>query len=136
MAYNSGSTAVVAAAALVAFAIGTDVFGSSAPALLGAAAIATVPYVLAESVLGVILEALLGERPAAALRHHLPLNVIAVPCALLGAGAGLAAIDIGWWSAGLLLLPAPLLPELLLVRVRRRVGSRRCEGSAGCCPSV
>ena len=82
--------------------------------------VAVVPYVLAESALGVVLEALLGERPTAALRHHLPLNAIVVPWALLGAGAGLAAIDVGWWSAGLLLL-RPLLPELLLVRVRRRV---------------
>ena len=101
-------------------------FGASAPALLGAAAVAVVPYVLAESVLGMTLDALLGERPAVALRHHLPLDATAIPFALLGAGAGLAALDVGWWSAGLLLLPAlllpaPLLPELLLVRVRRRV---------------
>ncbi len=71
-------TILVTAAALVAFANGTGVFGTSAPALLGAAAIAIVPYVLAESLLGVVLEALLGERPAAALRHHLPLDAIVV----------------------------------------------------------
>jgi len=77
--------------------------------------------VFAESVLGVVLVGLLGERPASAVRHQLPLNAIAIPLALLGALAGLAALDVGWWSAGLLLLPAPLLPEVLLVRVRRRV---------------
>jgi hypothetical protein len=121
MAYNSGRTTLVTAAALVAYDIGTRALGASAPALLGAAAVAVMPYVLAESVLGAVLEALLGERPAAALRHHLPLEVIAIPFALLGASAGVAAVDVDWWSAGVLLLPALLLPELLLVRVRRRV---------------
>ncbi len=121
MAYNSGRTTLVTAAALVAFGIATGALGGSAPALLGAAAVAVVLYVLAESVLGTTLGALLGERPAAALRHHLPLDAIAIPFALLGAGAGLAALDVAWWSAGLLLLPALLLPVLLLVRVRRRV---------------
>ena len=120
MAYNSGRTTLVTAAALVAFGIATGALGGSAPALLGAAAVAVVLYVLAESVLGTTLGALLGERPAAALRHHLPLDAIAIPFALLGAGAGLAALDVAWWSAGLLLLPALLLPVLLLVRVRRR----------------
>ena len=120
MAYNSGRTTLVTAAALVAFGIATGALGGSAPALLGAAAVAVVLYVLAESVLGT-LGALLGERPAADLRHHLPLDAIAIAFALLGAGAGLAALDVAWWSAGLLLLPALLLPVLLLVRVRHRV---------------
>jgi hypothetical protein len=121
MAYDSGRTTLVTAAALVGFDIGTRAFGASGPALLGAAAVALVPYVIAESVLGAVLDALLGERPAVAVRHHLPLEAIAIPCALLGAGAGVVAVDVGWWGAGALLLPALLLPELLLVRVRRRL---------------
>jgi hypothetical protein len=123
MAYHSGRTTLVTAAALVTYGIGTGVLGASAPALLGAAAVAVVPYMLAESVLGAGLDAMLGERLAAAMRHHLPAGAIAIPFALLGAGAGIAAVDLGWWSAGALLLPALLLPELLLllVRVRRLV---------------
>ncbi len=121
MAYNSGSTALATAVALFAFDLGTGALGSSAAALLGAVAVASVPYVFAQWVFGVVLEGLLGERLVAAVRHQIPISAIEVPLALLGPLAGLAAIDVGWWSASLLLLPAPLLPELVLVRVRRGV---------------
>ena len=65
----------------------------SGGASCGAAAVAVVPYMLAESVLGAGLDAMLGERPAAAMRRHLPAGAIAIPFALLGAGAGIAAVD-------------------------------------------
>ena len=69
---------------------------------------------------GITLVTLLGERPRDAARHQLPLNAIALPLAVLGAAAGLAAIGIGWWLALAVLLPCPLAPELLLVVAPRR----------------
>ena len=120
MAYNSGSTAFVTGAALAVFVALSHVWGSSFGALMGAAAVAAIPYVVIESVLSIALVTLLGERPGIAARQQLPLNSIAAPLALLGAAAGVAAIEIGWWSALLVLLPAPLVPEVVFVTVPRR----------------
>jgi len=120
MAYNSGSTTLVTAGAVLAFEACLAAFGSSSVALLAAAGIATLPYVVAESLLGVGLVTLLGERLAPAVRQQLPLNAIALPLGLVGALAGVAALGLGWWAAVLLLLPTPLVPELIVVTLRRR----------------
>lgn len=119
MAYNSGSTALVAAAALGVFSVLVDRWGTSWTALLSASLVAAVPYVLLESCFGVVLVRLLGEHPGAAARQQLPLNAIAVPLAALGACAGLAGVELGWWATLVLLLPAPFVPELLLVTLPR-----------------
>ncbi len=123
MAYNSGSTAIVTAATVAVFGAVVDALGASWLALAGAAAAAAVPYVLVESALGVILVALHGERAGAAVRHQLPVNTVAVPLALYGASAGFAGVEAGWWLAFAMLLPVPLVPELLLVEL-----PRRCRG--------
>ena len=119
MAYNSGSTALVTLAGVAVFVPAADALGGSGPALVGAAAVAVIPYVLVESVLGVVLVVLQGEPTGSAVRHQLPVNTVAVPLALFGAGIGLATAALGWWAA-LLLLPVPAVPELLLVEVPRR----------------
>ena len=123
MAYNSGSTALVTLAGVAVFVPVADALGGSGPALVGAVAVAVVPYVLVESVLGVVLVVLHGEPTGAAVRHQLPVNTVAVPLALVGAAVGLAAADLGWWAA-LLLLPVPAVPELLLVEIPRRWRTR------------
>lgn len=124
MAYNSGSTALVTAVGLEIFVPLSRALGTSWTATLAAAAITAVPYVATESVFGVTLVALLGERPSAAARHQLALNTIALPLAVTGAIAGIAALDVGWWCALLVLLVAALVPELLLVVLPRRAGRR------------
>ena len=85
MAYNSGSTTLVAAVGLVVFDALCGTFGSSMPAVLAAAALAAIPYVFAETAFGVGLVSLLGERPTVALRLQLPLNAVAFPLAVVGA---------------------------------------------------
>jgi hypothetical protein len=125
MAYNSGSTTLVAAAGLVVFVPLTHELGSGWQAIVGASAIAAVPYFLSESILGVTLVTLLGERPRAAARHQVPLNALVLPLAVVGALAGLAAVGVGWWLALAVLLPVPFGPELVLVAVPRRLGVRR-----------
>ena len=121
MAYNSGSTALVACVGLVVFDLIQDAFGASSTAVIAAAVVAAIPYVMAESMLGVVLVSLLAERPRAALRHQLPLNAIAIPLAVVGAVAGLLALDLTWWVAFLVLLPVPVVPELLIVVLPRRL---------------
>jgi hypothetical protein len=121
MAYNSGSTTFVVGAALAVFVPLSRAWGPSFAAVIGAAAVAAIAYVLIESVLGIVLVVLLGERPTIALRQQLPLNSIAAPLALIGATAGFAALEIGWWSALVLLLPASLVPELVFVTLPRRL---------------
>ena len=117
-------TALVTCAGLVVFDILFGALGPSWPALLGAAAVAAVSYVVAESLFGVVLVVLLGERLSDAVRHQLPLNSIALPLAVFGAVAGLAALEVGWWAALVMLLPAPLAPELLIVTLPRRLRGR------------
>jgi hypothetical protein len=88
--------------------------------VLGAGAVAAVAYVLTESALGVVLVSLQGEPTRAAIRHQVPVNTVAVPLALYGATAGLLVGEVGWAPAILMLLPVPLVPELLLVELPRR----------------
>src|SRR6185312_9744851 len=120
MAYNSGSTALVVAAGLGVFVPLSGALGPGWEATLGAAAITAEPYVVAESLLGVMLAMLLGERVDDAARHQLPLNAIAFPLAVVGAGAGVAAVDVGTWLGLLLLLPVPFVPEVVFVLLPRR----------------
>jgi hypothetical protein len=120
MAYNSGSTALVVAAGLGVFVPLSHALGTGWEATLGAAAITAVPYVVAESLLGVTLAMLLGERADAAARHQLPLNVIALPLAVAGAAAGIAAVGVGAWLGLVLLLPVPFAPEVVFVLLPRR----------------
>jgi hypothetical protein len=120
MAYNSGSTALVVGAGLAVYVPLAHSLGTGWEATLGAAAVAAVAYVVAESVLGVALVMLLGERARDAARHQLPLNAIALPLAILGAAAGLAAVGVGDWLTFLLLLPVPFVPELAFVVAPRR----------------
>jgi hypothetical protein len=120
MTYNSGSTAIVTLAGVAVFVPLSDAWGASLLALLGAGAVAAVAYVLVESVLGVVLVSLQGEPTRAAIRHQLPVNTVAVPLALYGTAAGLLVGAAGWVPAVLVLLPVPLVPELLLVEIPRR----------------
>jgi hypothetical protein len=121
MAYNSGATALVTAAGLAVFVPLGHELGPTWTATVAAAAAASVLYVLTESVFGVALVALLGEPASVAVRQQARLNSIAVPLAIGGALAGLAAVDVGWWCSFALLLPAAWFPELVLVVLPRRV---------------
>jgi hypothetical protein len=120
MAYNSGSTALVAAAGLAVCVPLAHELGDGWEATVTAATVASVPYFVAESLLGVTLVSLLGERPRDAVRHQLPLNTIVFPLAAAGAAAGFVALATGWWLVLLVLLPCPLAPELVFVVVSRR----------------
>jgi hypothetical protein len=119
MAYNSGSTALVAAAGVSVFVVAGDRFGDGWQATVVVALLAAIPYFVAESLLGVVLARLLGERARDAMRHQVPLNALAIPLAAFGASAGLAWLGVGWWAGFALLLPVPVAPELV-VTVRRR----------------
>jgi hypothetical protein len=121
MAYNSGATALVTTTGLAVFVPLGRTLGPALSATVAAAAVASVLYVVTASVLGVALVALLGERPSVAVRQQASLNSIAVPLAIGGALAGLAAVDVGWWCSFVLLLPAAWFPELVLVVLPRRV---------------
>jgi hypothetical protein len=129
MAYNSGSSALVTLLAVAVFTPVVAALGGSPGALLVAAVVAALPYVAAESTFGVTLVVLLGESPATALRHQLPLNAIALPLAGYGALAALAGVELGLGWTLVLLLPVPLVPELLLVRVPRRLSAARVPGA-------
>jgi hypothetical protein len=120
MTYNSGSTAIVTLAALSVFAPLSASLGTSPVSSLGAAAVAAMAYLLAESALGVTLVVFQGEHRREAIRHQLPVNMVAVPLALYGAATGVVALSVGWWLAFLMLLPVPLVPELVLVELPRR----------------
>src|SRR4051812_3191275 len=137
MAFNSGSTALSAAAGLAAFVPLSHAFGSGWEATLGAAGLAAVPYIVVESVVGITLVLLLAERPADAARDQLPQGCIALPLAMLGAAAGLAALGVGWWLTLALLLPVPLIPELVFVVGPRRIGVRAASAVGfGACAAV
>jgi hypothetical protein len=120
MAYNSGSTALTTAAALAVYTPLSRALGAGWDAILGAAVAAAVAYALAELGLGVALVTLLGERPSDATRHQLPLDALSLPLALVGATAGLAAIEVGWWLAAAVLLPVAFVPELVFIAAPRR----------------
>ncbi len=123
MSYNSGSTALATATAVAAFEVASSWFGGSWTALLGAALIAAIPYIAAETAFGVVLVALFGERVGASAKQQAGLNLVALPLAALGAAAGLLGAEIGWWVTTLVLLPAPFVPEVLLVVVPRRTAA-------------
>jgi hypothetical protein len=123
MAFNSGSTALVATTAVAAFLGATEVLGESALALLVSALVAAVPAIVVESVLGVVLVTLHGEPVRTAVRHQVPVNTLAALLAVVGAGAGLLVGPLGWWATAAVLVPAAFLPELLLVRLPRRSGA-------------
>ena len=116
MAYNSGSTALATAAGLAVFVPLAHTLGSGWTAALGAVAASAVPYVVTESVLGVVLLVLLGEPPVlrCAIRFHPPSSRSRSHSR--ARPAGLAALDVGWWCAFLLLLPMPWVPELTVRR--------------------
>jgi hypothetical protein len=132
MAYNSGSTAVVAGVGLAVFVPFSHVFGSSWPATVGAAALAAIPYIAVETALGSVLIVLLGESLRASMRHQLPQIWIAFPLAVVGALAGLAALGLGCWCAFVMLLPAPLAPELVFVTIPRRLHARVADHRVPC----
>jgi hypothetical protein len=123
MAFNSGSTALVATTAVAAFLGATEVLGESALALLVSALVAAVPAIAVESVLGVVLVTLHGEPMRTAVRHQVPVNTLAALLALVGAAAGLLVGPLGWWATAAVLAPVAFLPELLLVRLPRRSGA-------------
>jgi hypothetical protein len=120
MAFNSGSQGATTLAAVAVFTTSLEVLGSSPAAVATGLAAATVPYVLVETLLGVVLTSLWGEPARDALRQQLPINCLALPLALYGVAAGLVGSSIGWWFTLGVLVPVPLVPELVLVRARRR----------------
>jgi hypothetical protein len=120
MAYNSGSQALTVLVAVVAFGPMERWCGSSGIALVLAAGMAAVPYVVVETVFGVTLMVLLGEPARVAVRQQVPANMLALPLAAFGAVAGLLVTGIGPWLGALLLVPTPLVPEVVLVGVRRK----------------
>jgi hypothetical protein len=130
MAFNSGSSALVALVGVAVFTPVASAFGGSAAALVAAAVVAAVPYIVAESSLGVTLMVLLGESPRSALRHQLPLHAMALPLAVYGALAAVLGMELGLGWTLLLLLPVPLAPELVLVQLPRRVRAASALGAA------
>jgi hypothetical protein len=118
MGYNAASQGLAALAAAAVF----GAAGGSAG--VGPASRAVVPallaYAAADSLLGLALLSVRGERPASAVRHQLSVNGPAVLLGAYGAGCGLLALHGGWGPAFAALLPTPLVPELVLVRLPRR----------------
>lgn len=131
MAYNSGSQAITMLVSLAVFTPLVDAWGSAWFGIAIASVVTAIPYTLVESLLGVVLVVLHGEGAKAAVRHQLPLNALAVPLALYGVVAASLAATVGWWLAFLVLMPVPLVPELVLVRVPRRWRRPRTRIAAG-----
>ena len=131
MAYNSGSQAITMLVSLALFVPLVDAWGSAWFAIAGAAVVAAIPYVLVESVLGVVLVVFHGEGAKGAVCHQVPLNALAIPLALYGVVAACLAASVGWWLAFPVLMPVPLAPELVLVRVPRRWRRPRTRIAAG-----
>ena len=131
MAYNSGSQAITMVASLALFVPLVGAWGSTWFGIVGAAVAAAIPYVLVESVLGVVLVVLHGEDAREAVRHQVPLNTLAIPLALYGVVAACLAETVGWWLAFPVLMPVPLVPEIVLVRVPRRWRRSRTQIAAG-----
>jgi hypothetical protein len=120
MAYNAGNRM---AATLVASVVFTGVFGpasSAVGAVAAAALVASVAFASVEVVVGTVLVRL---RTRAAWRHalrvELPMELLTVPLGLVGAAAGWLAVEVGWWQAALVLVPAVFVPEFALVHARR-----------------
>jgi hypothetical protein len=119
MAYNSGAQGLcglLAAATYVALA-GTS---TAVPIVLGTAMGAALVWTVADTCLiTLVLVRRGGTTVAAAARHVLLLDALAVPLAVAGAVAGLLAREVGWWAAVLVLAPLPFVPDVVLVRARR-----------------
>jgi len=122
MAYNSGNRMLAALLAAVAFsavrsAVDAHTLGFALGALAAALALA-----LVDLVFFVGFEGLRGRSPRDAVRDDLLYDSLTVPLGLCGAAAGWVAAEAGWWAGAVLLLPAPFVPELVLVRARRGLG--------------
>ncbi len=128
MAYNSGSQALTVLVAVAAFGPMERWCGSSGVALVLAAGMAAAPYIAVETAFGVTLMVLLGEPARVAVRQQVPANMLALPLAAFGAVAGLLVTGVGPWLGALLLVPTPLVPEVVLVGVRRKRWNRARAG--------
>jgi hypothetical protein len=119
MAYNSGSQSLcVLLAAVVFTAVGPS--AHDVPLVILVAAGAAVIWTAVDSGLVIVVLVRRGGTSAlSAARHVLELDALAVPLALVGALAGLLALDAGWWAAAAVLAPMPFVPDLVLVRARR-----------------
>ncbi len=131
MSYNSGSQALTVLAAAYVFGEFTSAAGSSGATLLAASVLGAMVYVTVETGLGVVLVVMLGEPVRTALRHQLPVNALALPLALFGAVTALTVAPTSWWLVGLALVPTAVVPELVLVGMRRAAPRRRVLGALG-----
>ena len=119
MAYNSGSQSLCILLAALVFRATSPALDDVVPVLV-VAAIAAVIWMLADiALVTLVLVRRGGTSTLAAARHVLVLNTITVPLALVGAAAGILALEVGWGAAGLVLAPLPFVPDLVLVRARR-----------------
>jgi hypothetical protein len=119
MAYNSGSQSLCILLAALLFRVaspGTE----HVIAVLAVTAAAAVLWMVGDiALVTLVLVRRGGTSVLAAARHVLMLDGLAVPFALVGAAAGMLAIDTGWWMALVVLAPMPFVPDLVLVRARR-----------------
>jgi hypothetical protein len=124
MAYNSGNRMAAALpAALVFTVVARD--GATWHTFLLAALATSLVFALVDLALFVVFERVRsGSWSRAAAREGLSYDCLSVPLGLFGSLAGWLATELDWWVAGLVLLPVPFIPELLLVRARRALGRR------------
>jgi hypothetical protein len=124
MAYNSGNRMAAALpAALVFGAIEGD--DATWYTFLVAALATALVFAFVDLVLFVAFERVRsGAWSRAVAREGLSYDCLSVPLGLFGALAGWLAVEVDWWVAGLVLLPVPFVPELVLVRARRALGRR------------
>jgi hypothetical protein len=133
MAYNAGNRMAATLLAAVSFSavLGADRSPSFARITVGALA-ASAAFALVEVVVGTVLVRLrTGAAWAAAARVELPMESLTIPLGMLGALAGALSADVGWWLAPLLLAPAILVPELVLVARFPRRASRGTVATVG-----
>jgi hypothetical protein len=119
MAYNSGAQGLCGLLAAVTY-LALAGTSTAVPIVLASAMGAALVWTVADACLiTLVLVRRGGTTVAAAARHVLLLDALAVPLAAAGAGAGLLARDVGWWAAVLALAPLPFVPDVVLVRTRR-----------------
>jgi hypothetical protein len=125
MAYNAGNRGWSALAAAGAFAGARETIGSSTIGWVVAVVLGAAAFAFVDVALSAILLRLHGDGFVVAVRHVLDVDVLTMPVALVGAAAGILALEVGWWATVLALLPAAFAPELVLARARSRAPAVR-----------
>lgn len=130
MAFNSGTRAIEALLAALAFGAVGGTGAHDTYALVAAAALAALVFACTDLVLFTALVVIRDAQPIGnAAREVWRVDAVSFPLALLGAAVGLLGDATEPWIGAVAVLPAAALPDALLA-ARRRISWRRLAVSA------